>query len=51
LFSTQAHLQEAPPAGSAVLDRLAAIDVDALSPRDAQEALYQLKRLLSDKTG
>ena len=36
-----------PPqaAPSAALDRLAAIDPDALSPREAQAALYELKRL------
>ena len=51
LFAAQPHPQEPPPAGAAVLDRLAAIDVDAMSPRDAQEALYELKRLLSDKAG
>jgi hypothetical protein len=31
-----------------VLDRLAALDPDALSPRDAQAALYELKRLAGD---
>jgi hypothetical protein len=29
-------------------DRLAALDPDALSPREAQEALYELKRLLKE---
>jgi DNA mismatch repair protein MutS len=33
---------------SPVLDRLAALDPDALSPRDAQAALYELKRLAGD---
>jgi len=32
-----------------VLDRLSAIDPDALSPRDAQAALYELKRLAADE--
>ena len=36
-----------PPAGAhPALDALAALDPDALSPREAQEALYQLKSLL-----
>jgi DNA mismatch repair protein MutS len=35
-----------PQAVPAALDRLAALDPDALSPREAQEALYELKRLL-----
>jgi len=32
----------------AVLDRLAALDPDTLSPRDAHAALYELKRLAGD---
>src|ERR1700694_1214462 len=38
---------ESPPhvVSSAALDRLAALDPDALSPREAQAALYELKRL------
>jgi DNA mismatch repair protein MutS len=35
----------APTEPSAVLDRLAALEPDALSPREAQAALYELKRL------
>ncbi|MCC6868062.1 MAG: DNA mismatch repair protein MutS, partial [Burkholderiales bacterium] len=31
-----------------VAERLAAIDPDALSPREALEALYELKRLATD---
>ena len=31
-----------------ISERLASIDPDALSPRDALEALYELKRLASD---
>jgi DNA mismatch repair protein MutS len=39
----------APPQPSpAALDRLAALDPDALSPREAQAALYELKRLLGE---
>ena len=34
------------PASSDALDRLAALDPDALSPREAHAALYELKRLL-----
>jgi DNA mismatch repair protein MutS len=34
-----------PAAGQAVLDELASLDPDALSPRDAHAALYALKRL------
>jgi len=36
------------PAESALRERLAAIEPDSLSPREAQAALYELKRLLSD---
>jgi DNA mismatch repair protein MutS len=36
----------APEASSPALDRLAAIDPDELSPREALEALYELRRLL-----
>ena len=36
---------EAPPPASAVDHALAGIDPDALSPREALEALYQLKKL------
>jgi DNA mismatch repair protein MutS len=42
-----ADARAAPPQPvPAALDRLAALDPDALSPREAQEALYELKRLL-----
>ena len=46
----------APPAEAArsrtlrVLDRLAALDPDALSPRDAHAALYELKRAVAAAT-
>ena len=36
---------EAPPPTSAVDHALAGIDPDTLSPREALEALYQLKKL------
>jgi DNA mismatch repair protein MutS len=38
----------APPAASALLAELAAIDPDELTPRAALEALYRLKRLAAD---
>ena len=38
--------REANPAGQAVVERLGEIDADALSPRDALAALYELKGLL-----
>ena len=36
------------PRGAIVLERLAALDLDALSPRDAQAALYALRKLLDE---
>jgi DNA mismatch repair protein MutS len=46
LFAASAQ-QDAPQShSSAALDRLALLDPDALSPREAQAALYELKRLL-----
>jgi len=39
-----------PARGSAALERLAALDIDALSPREAQAALYELKRLAEGNT-
>jgi DNA mismatch repair protein MutS len=38
----------APPAGDPVRDALVAIDPDALSPKEALEALYRLKGLMKD---
>ena len=35
-------------ADSSLRDRLTALDPDALSPRDAHEMLYELKRLADD---
>jgi DNA mismatch repair protein MutS len=45
LFSATPPQAESARPESAVLDRLAAMDPDALSPRDAHAALYELKRL------
>jgi DNA mismatch repair protein MutS len=45
LFSASPPPAEPLRADSPVLDRLAALDPDALSPRDAHAALYELKRL------
>ena len=43
LFAAAA--QSAPePQGDALRERLAAMDVDALSPREALDLLYELKR-------
>ena len=39
---------DADPRATALAERLAAIDPDALSPREALDALYQLKSLLKD---
>ncbi len=48
LFSASQHggLEEAAP--HPVLEKLAALDADSLSPREALEALYALKAALSD---
>jgi DNA mismatch repair protein MutS len=48
LFAAAAPHTGPAPAASALRDRLAAIDPDALSPRDAHEMLYELKRLADD---
>ena len=37
-----------PEPGDALRDRLAALDIDALSPRDALDLLYDLKRAATD---
>ncbi|HYF43922.1 MAG TPA: DNA mismatch repair protein MutS, partial [Ramlibacter sp.] len=47
LFAPPPEVQDAGP--SAVEAALAALDPDTLSPRDALDALYQLKRQLKDK--
>ena len=46
LFASTDARAAPPQTVPAALDRLAALDPDALSPREAQEALYELKRLL-----
>jgi len=38
-------VEETVPASSELLDALSGIDPDALTPREALEHLYQLKRL------
>ena len=38
----------ADPRVTALAERVAALDPDALSPREALEALYQLRSLLKD---
>ncbi|MEO5763886.1 MAG: DNA mismatch repair protein MutS [Casimicrobiaceae bacterium] len=43
--SRAAEARAAGPRAAAVLERLAALDPDALTPRDAQAALYALKKL------
>jgi DNA mismatch repair protein MutS len=45
LFGGATPLVEPARPDAPVLDRLAALDPDALSPRDAHAALYELKRL------
>ncbi|WP_284275236.1 DNA mismatch repair protein MutS, partial [Sphingomonas astaxanthinifaciens] len=42
---------EAPPATDPLADALAAIDPDALTPREALDALYRLKRLSDEQAG
>ena len=51
LFGGQDGSTQPAPRGSAALERLAALDVDALSPREAHAALYELKRLMQDGDG
>jgi DNA mismatch repair protein MutS len=45
LFAPGTPADPAPPQASPALDRLALLEPDALSPREAQAALYELKRL------
>jgi len=45
LFGASAPQAEAPHPDAPLTDRLAALDPDALSPREAHAALYELKRL------
>ncbi len=49
LFGATAPRADAAPQGASVLDRLSAIEPDALSPRDAHAVLYELKRLAADE--
>ena len=48
LFSYEPHEPPAPPR-DALREALAALDPDAMSPREAHAALYALKRLIEDK--
>jgi DNA mismatch repair protein MutS len=48
LFAAAAEVEQAP---DPVAQALGEIDPDTLSPRDALEALYRLKRLGQDKSG
>jgi DNA mismatch repair protein MutS len=49
LFAAGAAAPADAPAGSALRARLAALEPDALSPREAQAALYELKRLFGEE--
>ena len=44
LFAAAPAAPSAPPAGEALRARLAALDIDALSPREALDLLYALQR-------
>jgi DNA mismatch repair protein MutS len=48
LFAAIAPPADPAPADSSLRDRLKALDPDAMSPRDAHEILYELKRLADD---
>jgi DNA mismatch repair protein MutS len=48
LFSYEPH-EPAGPARDALRDAVAALDPDAMSPREAHAALYELKRLIDEK--
>jgi DNA mismatch repair protein MutS len=48
LFGASAPAIEAPRRQAVLLDRLAALDPDTLSPRDALAAIYELRRLAQD---
>jgi DNA mismatch repair protein MutS len=48
LFSYEPPLQ--PPARDSLREALAALDPDALTPREAHDALYDLKRVAQDKS-
>jgi DNA mismatch repair protein MutS len=49
LFSYEPHEPPAPPAPDELRAVVAALDPDALTPREALDALYKLKRLIEDK--
>ena len=48
LFSYEPH-EPPSPSHDALHEALAALDPDAMSPREAHAALYALKRLIEDK--
>jgi DNA mismatch repair protein MutS len=48
LFAAIAPPADPAPADSSLRDRLKALDPDAMSPRDAHDMLYELKRLADD---
>ena len=48
LFSAAPAAAAAPAAIDALRTRLDALDVDALSPREALDLLYELKRLAAE---
>ncbi len=48
LFAAALHAPQPQPHRDALRDRLQALDADTLSPRDALELLYDLKRLASE---
>ena len=48
LFAAIVPAADQAPADSSLRDRLKALDPDAMSPRDAHEILYELKRLADD---
>ena len=49
LFSYEPREPPPPPAPDELRTALMALDPDAMSPRDALEALYKLRRLIEDK--
>jgi DNA mismatch repair protein MutS len=49
LFSFEPHDPPAPPARDELREAVAALDPDAMSPREALEAVYALKRLIESK--
>jgi len=51
LFAADGAAPAEPPAESELRMRLATLEPDSLSPREAQTALYELKRLLGEDPG